>query len=238
MLLPSLSVAIACYNDGATIGALVDQTAQVAATIAPQFQVLVVDDGSQDDAREILRGLAAARPWLQCRFHDSNRGFGATFGELYRFDPCEFNAILPGDAQIHPAQLVPMATAVVGADMVLGVRGLRRDSVRRRLNSWIYNGAVSLVAGRPVHDVNSISIARSAFVRCLSLRSESAFIHAEFLLECFRQGGRVREVVIDHQPRQSGVGHGGKIGVIAPTMRELSRYVRQHGVARFRRGLM
>jgi hypothetical protein len=123
-----------------------------------------------------------------------------------------------------------MAQALEDADMVLGIRALRRDSGRRRLNSWIYNTAVSLVAGRPVRDVNSISIARTAFVRGLSLCSESAFIHAEFLLECYRHRGRVREVVINHQPRVHGAGHGGKVTVIAPTIGELVRYVRRYGV--------
>lgn len=230
MQLSSLSIAIACYDDASTIGDLVDETARVAATIASEFRILVVDDGSADESPDVLRSLGADRRWLECRFHERNRGFGPTFGQLYRFDRCEFNAILPGDAQIPPSQLVPMARALDGADVVLGVRGVRRDSVRRRLNSWLYNSVISLVAGRPIRDVNSITVARTSLVRRLSLVSESAFIHAEFLLECYRLGARVREVVIDHRPRTHGAGHGGKLGVVTPTLRELERYVRRHNL--------
>jgi len=231
----SLSVAVACYQDAPTIGPLVDEVARVAATLAARYRVLVIDDGSSDGAPEVLRSLVPDRPWLECRFHANNLGFGATFGELYRFDVGELNAILPGDAQIDPGQLAPMVQAMDGADVVLGVRALRRDSARRRMNSLLYNAVVSLVAGSRVRDVNSISVARTSFVRRLELRSASAFIHAEFLLECFRHGGRVREVVIDHRPRTHGAGHGGKLGVIGPTLLELAGYARRHGVALGRR---
>jgi glycosyltransferase involved in cell wall biosynthesis len=229
MRLPSLSIAIASYNDAESIGPLVDEAARVAAELAAEFRILVVDDGSKDESAARIRALAADRPWLECRYHERNLGFGPTFGELYRFDACEFNAILPGDGQIPPAEVARMAAAIGGADVVLGVRRLRRDSFRRRLNSFVYNAAVACAAGRRVHDVNSISLARTALVRRMTLHAKSAFIHAEFLLECHRNGGRVKAVEIEHRPREHGAGHGGRLSVIAPTVKELGAYVLRHG---------
>jgi len=227
--LPSLSIAIASYNDAPSIGPLVDEAARVASGIAAEFRILVVDDGSKDDSAARIRELAKDRPWLECRYHERNLGFGPTFSELYRFDACEFNAILPGDGQIAPAEVARMAEGLGDADVVLGLRRLRRDSLRRRLNSFVYNAAVACAAGRRVRDVNSISLARTSLVRRMTLTSDSAFIHAEFLLECYRHGGRMGAVEIEHMPRAHGAGHGGKLSVIVPTVRELGAYVLRHG---------
>jgi len=233
-LLSSLSVSIACYNEVATVADVIDRSAAVAAEIAQDFRVFVVDDGSTDGSTELLRDLAKTRPWLICHHHERNQGFGATWGRLYRFNECDYNAIVPGDAQFPPDQLALMAQGLREADVVIGRRITRNDPLRRRLNSQFYNGLISMVAGRPIHDVNSISIARTELVRRFTLDSRSAFIHAEFLLESFRHKGRVIEVEIAHRERIAGVASGGKISVIFSCVGELGQYVMRRGMARGR----
>lgn len=231
-LLSSLSVSVACYNEVATVGDVIDGSAAVASKIAREFRVFVVDDGSTDGSTELLRDMARTRPWLVCHHHGQNQGFGATWGRLYRFNQCDYNAIIPGDAQFPPDQLAVMAKGLQEADVVIGRRITRNDPLRRKLNSRFYNGLISMVAGRPVHDVNSISMARTDLVRRFTLESHSAFIHAEFLLEAFRHNGRVTEIEIAHRERVAGVASGGKISVIVSCVGELAQYVRQRGLAR------
>ena len=225
MGLGSLSIGVACYNDAQTIEDVVMRAAETAGSVAARFRVLVVDDGSSDDSAARVRVLADRHAWLEARFHPANLGFGATFRELYSYAECEFNAILPGDGQIPPAEIAEMAAAMKDADVVLGVREKRQDSVRRRANSSVYNRVISVVAGEPIAEVNSIAISRTSLVRTFSLRSRSAFIHAEFLLRCIEAGGRVRHVPIRHEPRRHGAGAGGRLSVIVPTVAELAAYV-------------
>jgi len=169
--------------------------------------------------------------WLEVRFHDRNRGFGTTFGELYSYSVCAYNAILPGDGQVAPSQVAVLADAMDGADLVLGLRRLRRDSLHRRVNSALFNFAVSAAAGRRVGDANSISLARTDLVRGLRLTSRSAFIHAEFLLECYRAGARVREVAIEHRARQHGVSAGARPAVVGSTVLDMGAYLLRRGPA-------
>ena len=229
--LSSLSIAVACYNEEATILEVVDQSAETAARLAREFKVLVVDDGSRDKSREILLGMASSRPWLEIRFHEENLGFGGTFTELYTYEGCEFNAIMSGDGQFPPDQLEKMAPALIRADLVLGKRRARQDPFRRKFTSYIYNVLVSCLAARRVYDVNSISIARTSMMRRVNLTAASAFLHAELYLECYRLGGRIAEVEIDHKPRLHGDAQGNKPKVMLSTGQEFLAYVRRKGPA-------
>jgi glycosyltransferase involved in cell wall biosynthesis len=224
-LLSSLSIGVACYNDAPTIAAVVADARETAARLAHRYQVLVIDDGSSDLSPSILRDLSLGNEWLECRYHATNRGFGATFGALYGNLACDYNAILAGDGQIPAAQLDRLVPHLGPWDMVVGWRTTRADSLRRRINSALYNGVISLLVGRRVRDVNSISLASTSLTRRFSLSSRSAFVHAEFFLKCLRHGGKVTEVPIEHSPRRHGSGAGGSPAVVVSTLRELVAYV-------------
>jgi glycosyltransferase involved in cell wall biosynthesis len=68
----NLSVIIPCYNEKATIAAIVQRVRAV----VPEAEILVVDDGSRDGTRDILRGLEG-KPGLRVIFHEKNMGKGA-----------------------------------------------------------------------------------------------------------------------------------------------------------------
>ena len=60
--MPGLSVFFPAYNDAGTIASLVISAVQVAATLTDDYEVMVVNDGSQDDTAKILDELARIYP--------------------------------------------------------------------------------------------------------------------------------------------------------------------------------
>ena len=72
-----LSMFFPAYNDGGTIASLVILAVQVAGRLTPDFEVIVVNDGSTDSTKDILDELARTYPQVRVVHHPRNRGYGA-----------------------------------------------------------------------------------------------------------------------------------------------------------------
>ncbi len=54
----SLSIFFPCYNDEGSIGKLIDGAAETAKRLTNDFEIIVIDDGSKDKSRKVLRNYA------------------------------------------------------------------------------------------------------------------------------------------------------------------------------------
>src|SRR3989344_5498624 len=72
----SLSVFFPCYNDVGTIGKLVDKAVRNLKKLTDDFEVIVVDDGSSDNSRELLLKKTQRYDCLKLVFHRKNKGYG------------------------------------------------------------------------------------------------------------------------------------------------------------------
>ena len=71
----TLSVLMPVYNEALTLRLVVDRVLRAPIPIA--VELVIVDDGSTDGSREILRELADAEPRIQAIFHARNQGKAA-----------------------------------------------------------------------------------------------------------------------------------------------------------------
>jgi len=75
--MPGLSIFFPAYNDAGTIASLVISSVKIAATLTDDYEVIVIDDGSQDDTPKILDELARIYPdRVRIVHHETNRGYG------------------------------------------------------------------------------------------------------------------------------------------------------------------
>ena len=221
----SITISIPAYNDAPTIASLVEQSAAVASQVTDDYEIFVIDDGSQDETGQILSRLEKTMPRLRVRRHDRNLGFGPTIREAFTLPQTDWVFFIPGDGQIPPSELLELFPHADRYDFVLGHRKYRRDSWSRKVQSWCYNILISLIARRRIRDVNSGGLLRCRALQDIRLRSNSGFIHAEILLELLRRGARVAEIEIRHMPRCFGEASGNKLRVILSTAGEMLLYV-------------
>jgi glycosyltransferase involved in cell wall biosynthesis len=222
----SVSISITCYNDGATIGPLVDSCFEFLKTLTDDYEVFVVNDGSSDNSREVLAELGKKYPNFRAYHHERNLGFGAAFGRVYNNTSKEVNCMLPGDAQFTTEALAAMLPALKDHDLVLGYRHERADTWRRRTASHGYNFLVRVVSHHKVYDVNSISVYRTKLMDGVDLKAVSAFIHAEFFIKMLRNGARYVSVPIPHKKREAGRASGGRPDVMIKAAKEFWKYLR------------
>lgn len=226
-----ISVVLPSYNEEAVIGATVAQCVDALSAFAPDYQIVIVDDGSRDRTGAIADDLAAANPRITVVHNRPNRGYGgaliAGFGAASK--PLTFFMDADGQFDIRDlALLLPLREQ--GYRAVLGYRKHRQDAWMRKVNAWGWNALVSLLFGLHVRDVDcAFKLYDTALVRVCDVRSEGAMVNTEMLVKLSKLGMPFVEVPVHHYPRKHGSSTGANIGVIVRAFREL---LRLHGKLR------
>ena len=219
-----VAISIPAYNDALTLEALVRDSLAVLGRITEDHQVFIINDGSKDQTSEVLHKVIRQYPKVQIIEHPANYGFGRTIREVYTLPESDWIFFIPGDGQISPSEILKLYPHKDPYAFILGHRKNRSDPFTRRLNSWCYNMTISLLAGRRIRDVNSVGLIKREALNGIALKSDSAFIHAEILLEILRKKFPVAEIEITHQPRRHGKGSGNRWSVIFPTILDMLQY--------------
>ncbi len=224
-----LSVVLPAYNEEAVIADTVQRCVRVLESVAPDYQIVVVDDGSHDRTGEIADALAAENPRVTVVHNRPNRGYGgaliAGFNAVSK--PLAFFMDSDGQFDIDDiALLLPLAEQ--GYRAVLGYRKHRKDPPLRILNAWGWNRLVSLLFGLRVRDVDcAFKLYDTALVRVCDIRSEGAMVNTEMLVKLSKLRVPFVQVPVRHYPRVHGSATGANLRVIVHAFRELLRLRRK-----------
>ncbi len=156
-----LSVVIPAYNEEQRLGAGLAEVLAFLDRQQPEYELIIVDDGSRDGTADFVRAAIAAEPRARLIAYQPNRGKGNAVrtGVLASHgDPVIFmDADLSTPLTEIPRILGVMATR--NADVVIGSRGLPEADIRqkpplgRRIASRIFDGIKHLLVGlRGLHD--------------------------------------------------------------------------------------
>ena len=142
-----VSVIMPVYNEGKTIADLVSKIK----TCYPDFDVIVIDDGSIDNTADAAQ-TAGARVYS----HPYNIGNGAAVKSGIRVADGDILVFLDGDGQHVPEDIAKLLRYLPQFDMVVGARSMGdQASLGRALANKAYNWFASYVAKFPIKDLTS-----------------------------------------------------------------------------------
>lgn len=218
----NISVFIPCYNEEKNVGKMLTNLLNFLPTIAFDYEIIVVDDGSSDKTAEIAQNIALQNPQVKIIRHETNKGYGAALRT--GFDSCSKDYIFftDGDSQFDITEMTKLLPYINDYDIVIGFRIKRQDNFMRKMNEFNFNRFVRLLFGLKVRDLNcAFKIYKKEVIRSLGLRSSLAFINSEILIRAKKKGFTIKEVGVTHYPRQWGTQTGANLKVIVGTFREL-----------------
>ncbi|MBI5952817.1 MAG: glycosyltransferase family 2 protein [Chloroflexi bacterium] len=201
-----LSIFFPAYNDGGTIPSMV-LTAQIAArAVTDDYEIIVVNDGSQDHTPLVLAELEKQIPQLRVVHHPQNRGYGAALRTGFASASKEWIFYTDGDAQYNPLELHSLVDALCdGVDVVNGWKISRNDPFIRVLLGNIYNLGVKLVFGIRLKDVDcDYRLIRRSIFSAIELESNTGSICVEMIKKIQDAGFKFAEVPVSHYHRQYG----------------------------------
>ncbi|MEW6321241.1 MAG: glycosyltransferase family 2 protein [Acidobacteriota bacterium] len=204
---PGLTMFFPAYNDAGTIASLVIRSVQVAATLTDDFEVIVVNDGSQDDTPQILDELARQYPYhVKVVHHARNRGYGGALRSGFQAASKELVFYTDGDAQYDPTEVRELwAKMSPEVDWVNGYKISRSDPFHRIVIGRVYHHTVRLLFGLKVRDVDcDFRLMRRRIFEKVRLEKDSGVICLEMMKKFKDAGFRVAEVPVHHYHRTYG----------------------------------
>src|SRR6476646_8162961 len=201
-----LSVCFPAYNDSGTIASMVIRAVQAAAELTPDFEVIVVNDGSADATPAILDELARTYPRVRVVHHSKNRGYGGALQTGFRSATKELIFYTDGDAQYDPAELSALWTRMTpDADLVNGYKISRSDPLHRIIIGRLYHHIVSVMFGLTVRDVDcDFRLMRRTIFERINLEKTSGVICLEMMKKIEDAGFQIVEVPVHHYHRAFG----------------------------------
>lgn len=201
-----LSVFFPAYNDSGTIASMVIRAVQAASELTPDYEVIVVNDGSADATPAIVDELARTYPHVRVVHHAKNRGYGGALQTGFRSATKDFIFYTDGDAQYDPAELTLLwAKMTPDADLVNGYKISRSDPFHRIVIGRLYHHIVSLLFGLTVRDVDcDFRLMRRSIFEKIDLEKTSGVICLEMMKKIDDAGFRIVEVPVHHYHRAFG----------------------------------
>jgi len=205
--MPGLSIFFPAYNDAGTIASLVISSVKIAATLTDDYEVIVIDDGSQDDTPKILDELARIYPdRVRIVHHETNRGYGGALRSGFAAARKDFVFYTDGDAQYDPSEMTLLwNTMSDDVDWVNGWKISRSDPLHRIIIGRVYHHMVKLLFGLKVRDVDcDFRLMRRRIFDVVRLEKNSGVICLEMMKKFQDAGFRVAEHPVHHYHRSYG----------------------------------
>jgi len=199
-----LSVVVPVYNEEANVEPLIGEINGVLRHLGKSYEVIVVDDGSEDQTFAALSKLHREQPALKVVRLKRNFGQTAALAAGLAHARGEIVVLMDGDGQNDPADIPALlAKLAEGNDLVAGWRFDRRDPfLSRRLPSMIANRLISWTTRVKLHDYGcTLKAMRQDIAKNLKLYGE---MHRFIPAIAFERGARIAELKVNHRPRLRG----------------------------------
>lgn len=208
---PTLSLVIPAFNEEARLPDLLETLRSGAAAAVEEarmelLEVLIVDDGSSDGTRQMLREATAHDPLLRPVLdYERNRGKGAAFASGVKRAAGDYLLLADVDLSTPLGELPKLSAAIRGgADIAIGSRAVRgaqveRGPVHRKVLGSAFNGTVRMLTGLRLRDTqNGFKLFPTEAAKRLVAEQDCpgfAF-DVEMLMRADREGLRIAEVPI------------------------------------------
>lgn len=200
----NVSIVVPLYNEQDSIRLLYGEITNAIASKFPDYEIIFVDDGSNDETFHLAKQLAADDTRL--RVLKFRRNYGQTPAMAAGIDHARGDIIvtMDGDLQNDP-QDIPNLVAKIneGFDIVVGWRFNRKDKlITRKIPSKIANWLIGKVTGVPIKDNGcSLKAYRADTIKNIPLYNE---MHRFIPAMASIAGPRLAEIKVRHHARQFG----------------------------------
>jgi glycosyltransferase involved in cell wall biosynthesis len=219
-----VSVVLPAFNEEANIERALEEASATAGRLFGEYEIVVVDDGSEDGTAELARRFADRSGDVRVISHGRNRGYGEALRTGFLSSRLDYVFFTDADLQFDMNELERFLPYAGTVDVVVGYRVSRQDRTTRRLIGIAWNLLVRVLFYVPVRDIDcAFKLMNRRVLETIDIESVGAMVNTELMVKLGRRGASVVEVGVSHHPRRAGEARGANPRVIATAILELLR---------------
>ena len=199
-----ISIIIPVFNEGESIAYLLDEVLNVMQNNKLNCELIVVNDGSNDNTSTVLDELTIKIKELSVISLRKNYGQTAAMAAGFDNSKGEIVITLDGDLQNDPNDIPKLISHInEGYDLICGWRYERKDKlISRRIPSKIANKLIANVTGLKLHDYGcSLKAFKKEIVDDIKLYGE---LHRFLPVLANIEGAKIKEIKVNHRSRKYG----------------------------------
>jgi dolichol-phosphate mannosyltransferase len=185
-----LSIVIPALNEQEKIALTVDGLLPACRRYLPQFQLILVNDGSTDRTGEVMDELARRDSSIVVIHHPKNQGVGACYRDGIDRASLDYVTLIPGDNICRSDTWEPLFGAIGTADLVLAHRVNMSEARKwyRVVISHIYSKLLCTVYRMPITEIQAVCVYPARLAKEIRLQSTGFMYQLELLVQAFRCG--------------------------------------------------
>lgn len=198
-----VSIVVPVFNEAGSVEPLVVEIDEALGRLGRPYEIVLVDDGSDDGTFEVLEALARSHSGVRVVKLRRNFGKSAALTHGFAVARGEVVVTMDGDRQDDPAEALKLIARLDdGYDLVSGWKQSRQDPVSKTLPSRLFNWTVRRATGLTLHDFNcGLKVYRREVLDAISIYGE---LHRYIPVVAAQQGFRVTEEPVAHRRRAAG----------------------------------
>jgi glycosyltransferase involved in cell wall biosynthesis len=202
----AISVVIPAYNEEKTIGKIISNTISTMENLKTPYEIIVVDDGSNDNTRRIAATYKAT-----VLSNGKNQGKGYALRKGFRHARGDIIVTFDSDGAHKPEEIPDLINPLFnGVDIVAGSRflGRRRNSTSRlhRLGNSLFNVTITILTGKRVTDSQTgFRAFKKEVLQTLNLESLGYEVETEITVKGLNNGFTFQEKPITCEERKYNI---------------------------------
>ena len=199
---PSISVIVPVLNEEGSLDKFYIETSTALREYS-DWEMIFVDDGSDDESFNIIRGIAEKDSRVTVIQFFKNFGKADALSEGFNQATGDVVITIDADLQDDPAEIPRLITKIQdGWDVVSGWKKDRKDPASKRIPSKLFNLVTRIFTGIKLHDFNcGLKAYRLKVIKAIDVYGG---LHRYIPALAGQKGFSVTEIEVNHRPREFG----------------------------------
>jgi len=198
-----ISIVVPLLNENDSLVELTERVIEQLKKLQNPFEIIFIDDGSDDGSFETLVELKKAYQEIKIIRFRKNFGKSAALSEGFSRAQGKFVITMDADLQDDPSEIPNLIAELKnGFDLVSGWKKKRNDPISKKVPSKLFNATTRFLTGIQIHDFNcGLKAYRSEVIKAIPVYGE---LHRYLPVLAHWQGFEVGEIAVEHHARKHG----------------------------------